>query len=144
MKRGRMSAEDKSTAVVIEGQFGQRPEPPPEFNESQAAIWRETTASEPVDFFGTAALRGLLKDYCRHRAESEWISQIIDSFQSDWIKNSEGSKRFTDLLKMRERETRSTYMIATKLRLTNQARYTPGAAATVGRNTAREKKPWEM
>jgi hypothetical protein len=41
-----------------------------------------------------------------------------------------------DLLKMRDMETRAATMLATKLRLTNQARYTPMAAASANNNAA--------
>lgn len=141
-KRGRVSAEE--SAVVIEGRFGARPEPPSELNERQAEIWRETAASESSDFFGTAALRTLLADYCRHREAAESISKIINEFKAEWLKSTEGAKRYHGLLRMRELETRASMACATKLRLTNQARYTPQAAATAARNVARGPRPWEM
>lgn len=143
-KRGRASADDIATGVVINGQFGLRPEPPAELDAAQAEVWRITVASEALEFFATAALRALLKDYCRHRVEVERISLILNSFQLDWIKNAEGAKRYSDLLRMRERETRSAYMVATKLRITNQARYTTLSAGTASRNTLRGTKPWEL
>lgn len=140
--RGRKSG--AATAVVVQGSFGQRPEPPEELTPEQAAIWRETAASEPLDAFNTAALRGLLKDYCRHRAAAESVSAIIDSFQADWLKNSEGARRYRELLKIRDLECRASADKATKLRLTNQSRYTPQAAATAARNANKMTKPWEI
>jgi hypothetical protein len=140
-KRGRASA--ASQAVVIEGGFGRRPPPPDDMTERQKAIWIETTNSEPTDFFGTAALKALLTDYCRHREAAENVSAIINTFQVEWLKNSEGAKRYHGLLKMRDLETRAACTIATKLRLTNQSRYTPMAAATAAKHVAKSK-PWEM
>jgi hypothetical protein len=112
--------------------------------ERQAEIWRETAASEPTDFFNTAALRGLLADYCRHRQAAEDVSAIIDSFKPEWLKNGEGVKRYQALLKIRESETRAAKDMARALRLTNQSRYTPMAAATAARNAAKGPKPWEV
>ena len=140
-KRGRKSAAER--AVVIAGNFGRRPEPPEDLTEDQAEIWRELVSSEAPDYFNTAALRGMLADYCRHRASGRIISDIIDSFQPEWLKAAEGAKRYQGLLRMRETETRAAASLATKLRMTNQSRYTPHAAATASRNAARGLKPWE-
>lgn len=140
--RGPRSAEAK--ALVVVGEFGKRPEPPDYLTERQAEIWRETAASEPIDFFNTAALRGLLADYCRHRQAAEDVSVIIDSFKPEWLKNGEGVKRYQALLKIRESETRAAKDMARALRLTNQSRYTPMAAATAARNAAKGPKPWEV
>ncbi len=142
-KRGRKSEASLETNV-IEGKFGQRVEPPSELTEGEAGVWREIVASEAAEFFGTAALRALLKDYCRHRASADKITEIINLFQSDWLKNAEGARRYSALLKMRDLETRAAADKATKLRLTNQARYTPQAASTASRNAAKGKMPWEM
>jgi len=139
--RGRKSAAELS--VVVSGKFGNRPEPPADLNDEQKAIWRATAASEPIDFFGTEALRNMLGDYCRHRASAAAVSEIINTFQPDWLKNAEGAKRYQQLLRMREMETRAAASLATKLRLTNQARYTPQAAATAAKHTARGAMPWE-
>lgn len=140
-KRGRKSA--ASLATVIEGSFGKRPLPPEDMTERQKQIWMETCSSEPADFFGTAALRNLLMDYCRHREAAENVSSIIDTFKPEWLKATDGAKRYHGLLKMREMETRAAAAIATKLRLTNQSRYTPQAAATASKHAAKAR-PWEM
>lgn len=138
--RGRKSA---AALSVVEGNFGSRPEPLAELTDEQSAIWRETVSSEAADFFGTAALRSMLADYCRHRASAAVVSEVIDTFKPDWLKAAEGAKRYYGLLKMREAETRAAASLATKLRLTNQSRYTPQAAATANKNAARGMRPWE-
>ena len=101
-------------------------------------------ASEPADFFNTAALRGMLSDYCRHRASADKVSEVINIFQSEWLKNADGAKRYHGLLKMRDMETRAAADKATKLRMTNQSRYTPQAASTASRHAAKGVKPWEV
>lgn len=141
IKRGRVSAAEQ--AVVVEVEFGGRPEPPEDLNERQCEIWREAVASEAPGLFGTSVVRSILADYCRHRESGESISQIISGFKSEWLKSAEGSKRYYGLLKMRELETRASLSCATKLRLTNQARYTPQAAGTLARNAAKAPRPWE-
>jgi len=138
-KRGRKSSVELS---VVKPAFGQRPEPPGDLNNGQSGIWRDTVDSEPAGFFNTAAVRGLLKDYCRHRGVVESLSILINEFQSEWIKNAEGAKRYHALLKMRDLEARAAADKATKLRLTNQSRYTPQAASTASNNVS-SAKPWE-
>jgi hypothetical protein len=130
-------------AVVIEGNFGKRPEPPEFLTERQKQIWRETAEGEPLDYFGTGALRNMLADYCAHRESLESICEIINSFKAEWLKNSEGSRRYYSLLKMRDLEMRAAASLATKLRLTNQSRYRPNVAATASSNVLRGRKPWE-
>jgi hypothetical protein len=142
IKRGRPSANDTSP-VVIKGSFGERPEPPEDLTDEQKATWRELTSSEPQDFFSTGALRNMLKDYCRARSEIERLSRIVSYFQDDWIKPEEGARRLQLYLRMRNEEIRRASDLATKMRLTNQSRYTPMAAATASRNTLRSIKPWE-
>lgn len=142
-KRGRKSAASLETNVVI-GAFGRRAEPDADLTDEEAEIWRAIAASESADFFNTAALRGLLKDYCRHRAATDKITKVINLFESDWLKNSEGAKRYAGLLRMRDIESRGAADKATKLRLTNQARYTPQAASTASKNTSKGPRPWEL
>ena len=109
----------------------------------QKEIWRKITASEPVDFFSTAATRGMLADYCAHRETMASLCEIINTFKPEWLKLGDGAKRYHELLKMRDLETRAATSLATKLRLTNQSRYVPHAAATASQNVLQGKKPWE-
>lgn len=141
MKRGRKSAQDLQ---VVAGNFRSRPEPPEALSDDEAEIWRSTCSSEAVDFFSTSALRDMLADYCRHRASANKLSEIIQQFQPEWLKSTDGAKRYGGLIRMRDLETRAAADKATKLRLTNQARYTPQAAATASRNAGKGARPWEF
>ena len=129
--------------AVISGNFGERPDPPEDLNERQAAIWREVVSSETVDLFATAATRALLNDYCRHREATEILSRTLDAFLPEWIKSEDGGKTYTMLLRGRQSEARAAMTTATKLRLTNQSRQTPKAAATAARNSSKGVRPWE-
>jgi len=137
LKRGRKSAAE---LAVIQGSFG-KPEPPDSLTPTQAEIWRKTVASENVEFFRSAAARGLLVDYCRHRDAAENIAGIINSFQPEWMKSAEGCKRYHVLLKMRELETRGAVAMARALRLTNQSRYMPETAARAAKPAT--VMPWD-
>lgn len=145
IQRGRKAAISKP-AIVVDGGFDRRPEPPNDLTERQMEIWRIVTASEDPNFFATGATRGLLADYCRRRDAGESISQIINSFKPEWLKNSEGALRYKQLLQMRDMEVRGAASLAVKLRLTNQSRYQSSTASTAARNAAQAKspKPWEL
>lgn len=141
--RGRKSVAEQ-TIKVIDGGFGnKKAEPPDELSPDERTIWRETVNSEPNDWFDSAAKRALLKDYCRHRGEAERISGIIYSFQAEWLKTAEGAKRYRELTKIRDGECRAAGDKATKLRLTNQSRYTPKGAAGEAKRFMKERLPWE-
>lgn len=136
-QRGRKSTAQLS---VIAGTIDGRPKPPSSLSKEQAEVWDRVVGSEVQDFFKTAALKELLAAYCRHVVRAMWLETEIAAAMGP---GSELDLEDVDrLMKMAERETRATLSIATKLRLTNQARYTPQAAATKARN-AGERKVWQ-
>jgi hypothetical protein len=139
-KPGRPS---KADLAVVQGNFGNRPEPPADLTERQAEIWRLIVAGEPADFFATEVVRGLLADYCRHRESCDLLSQTIGEFNPAWLKTAKGAKTYSSLLNMRDKEAAACARMATKLRLTNQSRYTPQAAATAAKHTA-ASAPWDF
>lgn len=138
-QRGRKSAASLS---VVAGSIDGRPKAPEGLTERQAEIWDRTVANEAADMFRTAALQQMLADYCRHRDSAESLTLLIDA---ETVAGPDA--RFTlaemdRLMKMRERETRAAADKATKLRLTNQSRYTPKAAATAAGKVA-DRKLWD-
>src|SRR5262245_27000129 len=132
--------------VLVEGtEFGKRPAPPEGLTPEQAEIWRATAASGPEGVFGTAAARAVLVDYCRHRATANTISAVIDAIKPATIKTADGVKRYRELLKTRDTECRAASAAATKLRITNQSRYTPGAANTQSKKAVKAAAlPWDF
>lgn len=140
-KRGRKSTAELS--VVAADFNNRRPDPPSGLTERQIEIWQAVVDTESVDFFRSAAQQALLADYCRHRESVEMISETIALFKPESIQSAEGVIHYRDLTRMRDTETRAAAALATKLRMTNQSRYTPQAAATAAKNAATGKRPWE-
>lgn len=138
--RGRKSAASLS---VISGSIDMRPDAPDDLTEDEECIWRDTVAHEAADVFGTSALQQLLRDYCRHVVAAKRLSDMIEAAMSSGDAQVE-LKDLDTLLRMRDRETKAVADKATKLRLTNQSRYTPKAAATAAKNAGQAKKPWQM
>lgn len=139
--RGRQSLADSAT--VVTGAFGKRPDPPDGLTERQCDIWREIVASEDPNFFDSAALRALLADYCRHRESAEKLAVVLNQFKTEWLNNPKALSQYRTLVRTRDIETRATVTMATKLRLTNQSRYVPHAAATAARRALKGPRPWE-
>ncbi len=139
--RGRKSAASLS---VVAGAIDGRPQPPKDLTPYQRDLWQRTVAAEPLDQFRTSALQQLLREYTRHCETADILAKQIDEFDPAWLADEDGLKRYDKLLGMRDRETKALADKATKLRLTNQSRYTPQAAATAAKNAAPRAKPWEM
>lgn len=138
-QRGRESA--ASLSVVAGTDIDGRAEPPPDLTEFQQEVWSRTVASQAADFFKTAALQQMLKEYCRHVETADRLSKQVEVYTADGSNHS--LQDIDILLRMRDRETKALADKATKLRLTNQSRYTPAAAATLGKKLT-EKKPWQQ
>lgn len=140
--RGRQSAASLS---VIQGSLDQRPDAPDDLTEQEAEVWARTVAHEAADVFGTAALQQMLKDYCRHVVAADRLGLVIEAHMAKGpdAEESISLKDLDCLLKMRDRETKAIADKATKLRLTNQSRYTPKAAATAAKNAGQARKPWQ-
>jgi len=138
-ERGRRSAASLS---VIAGSIDGRPQSPTNLNKAQAEIWDRTVANEAADVFKTAALQQLLKEYCRHVVSAEKLAAMIEATEQLPQMSPDDLADYDRLLKMRDRETKAIADKATKLRLTNQSRYTPQAAATAAKKGT-ERKPWQ-
>jgi hypothetical protein len=134
---GRRSAASLS---VVAGSIDGRPQAPSELTKEQQEIWNRIVAAEPADWFKTAAAQQMLVLYCRHNSTSAKLDSVIDE---SWNDDECTPAQIDRLLKMRDRETRACVTIATKLRLTNQSRYTAEKAGTAGRKEAAEVKPWQ-
>lgn len=139
--RGRKSG---AALSVVVGSIDGRPQPPADLTKFQADVWQRTVAAESLDQFRSAALQQLLKEYCRHCEAAHILADEIGRTLPEWLATEDGLKRYDKLLAMRDRETKALGDKATKLRLTNQSRYTPQAAATAAKNSGGSAKPWEM
>jgi hypothetical protein len=114
--------------------------PPAELTEEQAETWRAIVNAHPAGWI-TAGSAPVLAQLCRHvtaaRRVAAWIARLEaddGEFDGDlWLR----------LLARQEAEGRALAALATKLRLTPQARYTPKSAATAARPAPDGPRPWE-
>lgn len=141
----------------------ERPEPPPELREQEAAVWRRITGRLPPDWIA-ADNEPLLKELCRHVIHADELSaRLEDTRQAmaglrELIKTGgvidvqtlqaretliELSKIEMSLLRAHGYQSERIGNLATKLRLTNQAQEQPKKAATRRSEVPDGPKPWE-
>ena len=135
----------KSTASlsIVPMMIDNRPSPPNDLTEEQQDIWKRIVGSEPAEFFKTAATQILLGEFCKHVDAARVLGRAVNGFRDEWWASQEGVDRYNQLLQMRDRETKALTDKATKLRLTNQSRWQPAAAASRAKNESAQAKPWE-
>ena len=100
----------------------------------EVAIWREIAATKPSDWF-KADCAPILEAYCKSITHYRDMVSKLDNPPDD----------IKDHLKLAEavgKQARLMGELASKLRMTPQARYTPGSAATASKKAAVAAKPW--
>ena len=129
----RQSSEAK--LIALPARAFDRLQPPDDLTAVQRDLWLACTAERPADWF-TPATAPLLLEYVRAQSMCEELeSKIRMALSSDQMGD------LKTLLILRDRESKRVAMVGTKLRLTQQSRYTPQAAATATRKTG--SRPWE-
>jgi hypothetical protein len=91
----------------------------------------------------TGAQEYLLAAYCRHVDAGNLLSAMIDEAKPD-LADLISLRRYGCLLGMRQRETAAAMALATKMRLTQQARMHPRSAGRAFDNVTTGPKPWEF
>jgi phage terminase small subunit len=138
--RGRRSA---SSLTVVPQITPSRPEPPAELSAAAAEEWRAVVARMPADWF-TREVQPLLAAFCQHSVRARDLGQQLDALGAGALADEEGIRLYDRLAKMADRESRAMGLLATKLRLTHQSRYTPQRAGTAARNAGSGRRPWEF
>lgn len=107
---------------------------------SQAGVWRSIVGSLPGGWIN-APQEPLLAQYCRHVDAGNKLSKRIDAEPFDMANLGTLDR----LLRMRERETRASSALETRMRLTQQARMHPRTAGRAEPSHSRlwERKPWD-
>ena len=94
-----------------------RPGPPDELSDEQAAEWRAVVDRLPADWFPRET-HGLLVAYCRHVVTLRRIGQMISAAENDRDTTIED---FDKLYRMQEREGRAMSSLATRMRVSQQS-----------------------
>ena len=96
-----------------------RPEPVRGLTDDQAHEWRAVVDRLPAEWFPRET-HALLAQFCRHVVSGRHIAGLIENL----ISSDEFTlEAFDQLLRMQEREGRAMSSLATRMRITQQARY---------------------
>lgn len=126
------SAESLSIAAVS---IPKRIEPFDYLNDNQMRIWRDVTYTKPPEWF-EADSAPLLAAYAVAVDLHESLTKKINSLDIT-------DKDLERLTLLKDKQANLMAGLAVKMRLTQQSRYTPQAAATANKKTASGQKPWE-
>lgn len=138
--RGRKSAAAMELVPQVE-RLDRRPEPPICLNERATDEWFRVVNRMPSDWFTDETL-SLLQAYCEHVAEGEAVQLMLERVRPLAMQDDESYKRYRDLLRDKELQTRAALSCATKMRMTQQSSYTDKASGTAkAKSTSR--KPWD-
>ena len=122
-----------STAQVVG--LPERPDPLPSMTEDEAAVWREVVATKPAEWF-MRDTQPVLAAYCQavvmHR-------QLMDRWHR--LDGAEEVREIKTLVDIINKTANLAAQLATKLRLTQQSRYTPQSANTASKK-ADGRKLW--
>lgn len=113
----------------------ERQRPPADLTDEEVEVWAAVVHSEPADWFSPSTVP-LLAQYSRHVVSAKRIAELIERATSD---PELSVKDYDRLLLMQERESRTIAMLATKMRISQQA--TTNHRGNKKPTAAR--KPWE-
>lgn len=131
-----------------------RAEPPEFLDTVESAIWRRIVEDKPAEWFSADTLV-LLITYCRAAAKDHWYNAKIregqraiedagDDTDIDALDRQKAILLMMDkYVKWQDMNAKQLMAVATKLRLTNQAKIGAVDAGTDSRNTALGAKPWD-
>jgi hypothetical protein len=128
-------------SVVPISPAAHRPAPPANLTPAQKKVWKAIVNSTPVGWF-VGAQEDLLTAYVRHVVSGDLLSTMIDEEVLDST-DMTSLRRYSRLLGMRQRETAAATALATKMRLTQQAKMHPRSAGRAFESATTGPKPWE-
>lgn len=127
-----------SLSVANVAALPERPDPPVYLSDLEAEVWRDTVATKPADWFMRDS-QPVLTAYCKAVVLHRSLSAKLDALDIVLTEPKDLEKLVSMVCKVAALASN----LATKLRLTQQSRYTPQAAATANKRNGGPVKPWE-
>jgi hypothetical protein len=134
-KRGRVSSAALAIAPVMPIERVERQKPPHDLTDEEVEVWSAVVNAEPADWFSPSTAP-MLAQYCRHVIGTRRIAELIEKATADPKLSIIDYDR---LLHMQERESRTVAMLATKMRISQQATTNHRG----NKKPSAVKKPWE-
>ena len=134
--RGRNSSGEIALIGPAELELVPRQKPPRELTDEEVRVWRAVVSSEPADWFSPST-SPLLAQYCRHVVHTKRIAEMIERATGD---PNLAVTDYERLLKMQQRESQTVAMLASKMRISQQATINQRGNKKPG---GAPRKPWE-
>jgi len=91
-----------------------------------------------------ACCGGTTQKFCRHATEAQKISQLIDVFELEWIRQDDGLARYKELLRLRDGETKAMLSHGRALRINQHTLLKAETARSQsGRVNTGKPMPWD-
>ena len=146
IKRGRWSAEDQR--AVVPGTKVPPPKPPPELNDIERDIWASIVAKLPSNWF-TGECQPLLKELVRHIRIADRLTRDLAKVEEALDKLTRESPEFEALtrdyhalLRAHGYQSERVGNLATKLRISPQAKILAVSAERKARDMPKGIDPW--
>lgn len=130
-----MARQSSASLSVVPVQPLARIAPPDGLSPVELSFWQSVVDSKPADWFGEDSAP-LLTEYVRAKVSCDVLHVQV---QAALAGGDAGEVK--DSMKLRDMESKRLLSIGTKLRLTQQSRYTPKAASTAAKG-AGQARPW--
>ena len=136
-----MARQSTASLSVVRASPDSRLAPAAGLDEQEIELWRDVVNTKPADWFADDSAP-LLKEYVRAAVMCDRLDLQIKAAMAggDEVETAAVMKGYLD---MRDKESKRVLSIATKLRLTQQSRYTPQAASTANKK-ASGARPWQF
>lgn len=134
--KGRQSA--AALSVVTDAELVHRVAPPPFLSDEQRLLWVAVINTKPADWFAPDSAP-LLVEYVR----AVETCNLLEHQVRETMAGGDPSD-IAKILGVRDKEARRAAALAASLRLTQQSRYTPQAAATANKRAQGAAKPWTI
>jgi len=97
----------------------ERPSPPDGLTDEQSIEWRAVVDRMPGEWFPPET-HGMLAQFCRHVVSARHVAELTEKLLSS---DAFDLETYNKLLIMQEREGRALSSLATRMRITNQTRF---------------------
>lgn len=137
-QRGRQSTASLATVTAIPQRMLA---PPADLTAEECGVWARVTATKPGDWWDAGSLP-LLVQYCRAVVQSDAVALQVSAV-SPFLATPEGLPMYKELRKIQATLSAEISSLATKMRLTQQSRYTAQSSSTANAKAPGGRKPWE-
>ena len=138
-QRGRKSTASLATVTALPLRMLAVPD---DLTGEEAEVWSRVAATKPGDWWD-AGSTPLLAQYARAVVQSETVAELVRTVLTNLVTDPDELARYKELRKIQAALSAEIASLATKMRLTQQARYNAKNSDTASRKV-NGRKPWQV